>query len=102
MTPKTVRPDIPQEQLATALLRRTTLARSTESFGEAIVRASLLEAVELVRAGSVRDGRVEFEAKVFLRLVPDPNGIDVGFEECMSIGQQTAMQCYIESHAPKP
>lgn len=95
------RPTHTQEELAGVLLRRATLARSVEAFGEAIVRASLVEAAQMIKEGKGLNGTVEFPAKVWIRFVPDPNNIDVQFEECMSIGRQTALQCYIESHAPR-
>lgn len=94
-------PGSTQEQLAKLLLRRTTLARSAEAFGEAIVRASLAEAAALVREGKAVNGVVEFPARVVIRFMPDPGSIDVKFEECMSFGRQSALQCYIESHAPR-
>lgn len=96
------RPTHAQEELAGILLRRATLARSVEAFGEAIVRMSLLETAQLLKEGKGLNGMVELPAKIWIRFVPDPNGIDVQFEECMSIGRQTALQCYIESHAPRP
>ena len=91
-----------QAELASILLRRATLARSVEAFGEAIVRTSLLEAAQLIKEGKAANGMVELPAKIWIRFVPDPATIDVQFEECMSIGRQTALQCYVESHAPRP
>ena len=76
---------------------------TAEEFGEAIIRASILEASNMIKAGKVSSGtQFEIPARVFIRVIVDPNSIDVKFEECMSIGQQTALQCYIEAHAPRP
>ncbi len=93
---------VSEDTLVKVLQQRAGLARSVEAFGEAIIRASLLEAAQLVKEGKTVDGTVEFSARVFFRFVPDPNSIDVSFEECMSIGRQTATQCYVEAHAPRP
>lgn len=93
---------ISKEELAGLLLRRANLARSVESFGEAIVRTSLVEAAHLIKEGKALKGTVQLPVKIWVRFVPDPNGIDVQFEECMSIGRQSALQCYIEANAPSP
>jgi hypothetical protein len=88
--------------MASLLLQRVTLAHSTDAFGEAIVRASMLEAARLVKEGKAVNGAVEFPVRVFIRYIPDPAKIDVKFEECMEIGRQSALQCYIEANAPRP
>ena len=87
--------------LVSALQRRAGVATSLEAFGEAIVRATLSEAVRLVKEGAAVEGRMEIPAKIFIRFIPDPAGIDVGFEECMSVGRDTALHCYVEAHAPR-
>ena len=92
--------EVNADVVAEALQRRARVSRTVKGFGEAIVRASLLETAQLVKDGKVIGGTVEIPARIFIRIVPDPNNIDVKFEECMSIGRQTALQSYVDSHAP--
>ena len=91
-----------QDTLVAVLQERAGMTRSAAAFGESIVRASLLETAQLIKEGKAERGVAEFTARVVVRFVPDPNNIDVHFEECIAIGRQTAMQCYIESNAPRP
>ena len=88
-------------ELEQILMRRTTLSRTPEAFGEAIIRTSLVEAAKLFKTGKAVDGTVEFNATIRIRVVQDPNNIDICFEECMSIGRKSAVQCYIECNAPQ-
>ena len=90
------------EELAEILVRRTAVSRTSEAFGEAVIRTSFSEAAELFRDGKVVDGAVEFPATVRVRVVPDPSGIDPCFEQCISIGRKSAVKCYIECNAPIP
>jgi hypothetical protein len=62
----------------------------------------MLEAAQLVKEGKAVNGAVEVPVKVFIRYIPDPASINVRFEECLAVGRQTALQCYIESNAPRP
>ncbi len=89
-------------ELEQILMRRSTLSRTPEAFGEAIIRTSLVEAAELFKTGKAVDGTVELSATIRIHVVRDPSDIDPCFEECISIGRQSAVQCYIECNAPRP
>lgn len=89
-------------ELEQILMRRSTLSRTPEAFGEAIIRTSLVEAAELFKTGKAVDGTVEFSATIRIHVVPDPSGIDPCFELCLSYERKTALQCYIECNAPRP
>ncbi len=90
------------EELAQILVRRTAVSRTAEAFGEAIIRTSLREAAELFKEGKAVDGTVELAATIRIHFVPDPSSVDPCFEECISIGRKSALQCYIECNAPLP